>query len=91
MMSGSYAKRESMKWQPIRTMPLGYSVMVKTVKGIECMAKPRNRSTRWIRRSDAWGPARINCSRLNENGHVIGDVVAVAWKKPSTPAGGNYD
>ncbi len=67
-------------WEPIDTLPLDRTVWVRTVRGLACMARSRNRETRWVRRADGWGPRRVNCVRMD---HVVsGDVVAVAWREP---------
>jgi len=68
------------EWNPITTIPLDRLVTVKTVTGIVCLARPRDLSTRWIRREDNWGPARVSCYRLDQNKRIIGDIVATAWK-----------
>ena len=71
------------EWQEIDTIPLDHPVWVKTATGIECLAIPRTRSARWIRREDRWGPRRVCCYRLD--GRTRGDVVAVKWREDAPP------
>ena len=63
-------------WHSVHSIPVGKVVEVRTVKGIVCPARTRNKSARWIRRADRWGPDRVNCLRADKPG----DVVAVEWR-----------
>jgi hypothetical protein len=64
-------------WNPVDTIPIGRPVKIKSVYGIECLAKVRGR-TRWIRRAKNGLPRRIYCVRLD--GRTSGDIVAVGWR-----------
>jgi len=65
------------EWQDIDTMPIDRPVWVKSVSGIECLAK---RSKLAIKEADGYGrPRRIPCFRLDNNSY--GDISVIAWKE----------
>ncbi len=67
-------------WQPIDTIPIDRPVMVKSVTGIECLARTPNRRTRWVREPSGCKPNRVSCWRVD--GTRKGDISAVAWREP---------
>lgn len=74
------------KWKSIREIPLGRDVMIKTVKGIECLAYVQgskiNSKALFVRPPKMNLPERVNCIRTDLHGRKS-DVVAVAWCEPS--------
>lgn len=76
--NGYCFQHTDMAWQPVDTIPIGETVVVRTVKGIICRARHAGR-VRWIKRADKWGPRRVFCFRVD--GRTCGDVRAVAWRK----------
>lgn len=68
-------------WRSVSTIPIGVAVRVKSVRGIECVARAVGiGGTRWIRRAGRGMPERIYCRRLDLESGTIGDVAAVGWK-----------
>ena len=66
-----------MDWRPISTMPLGRSVLVRTIKGLERVAS-RPRRERVV--TDGHGPPQLHCWSADAAGRY-GDVVGVAWRE----------
>ena len=67
------------KWNPIRLVPRGKLVTLKTVRGIECQGIVPKKSK--IRKPDnRVSVERINAYRTDLGANKIGDIRAVGWR-----------
>ena len=62
------------KWRPVRTLPEGQKVMIRTVSGLERLAW-RARGER-VRPRDQWGPERVHCFGVSPHS----DLQAIGWR-----------
>lgn len=66
--------RMTADWNPVETMPYSTTVMVRTVTGIECLAR---RAAYWpVQPAKGIFPTRVRCYRYPQTG----DLSAVGWR-----------
>ncbi len=68
------------EWQSIETIPLDRPVIVRSLTGIECLARTKNQRVRWISKPAGRKPERVYCWRIDGTGW--GDISAVNWREP---------
>ena len=67
-------------WNPIRTVPRGKDVKLKSVNGIECVGRVAKAER--MMPADSYGPKRIAAKRTSwpDGRTQHGDIRAVGWR-----------